>query len=244
MTPAATPAAELLKGQVAVVTGASRGIGRAVTMALASHGARVALVARNQEALEELALETGGWPMPCDVTDAEAVDRLATDVVERAGRAPDLVVIAAGVFDLAPAHATPLQVLDRNLEVNLRGGILTAQAFLPALMEAGKGTIVQVGSVAGRKAFPGNAAYSASKFGIRGFHAVLVEELRGTGVRATLLEPAATDTPIWDPMDPDADPALPDRTAMLEPREVAEAVLFVASRPQGVQIPFLPVERS
>jgi NADP-dependent 3-hydroxy acid dehydrogenase YdfG len=97
--------------------------------------------------------------------------------------------------------------------------------------------------VAGRKAFPGNAAYSASKFGVRGFHEVLLEELRGTGVRATLVEPAATDTPIWDPMDPDADPNLPPREAMLRPEDVAEAVSFVVTRPEGVQIPFLPIER-
>jgi NADP-dependent 3-hydroxy acid dehydrogenase YdfG len=79
---------------------------------------------------------------------------------------------------------------------------------------------------------------------VRGFHEVLIEELRGTGVRTTLLEPAATDTSIWDPMDPDADPGLPDRAAMLRPEEVARAVAFVATRPDRVQIPFLPLEMS
>jgi NADP-dependent 3-hydroxy acid dehydrogenase YdfG len=106
------------------------------------------------------------------------------------------------------------------------------------------GLIVNVGSVAGRKAFPGNAAYSASKFGLRGFHEVLLEEVRGTGVRATLVEPAATDTPLWDPLDPDSDPGLPDRAAMLSPDDVAEAVLFVATRPESVRIPFLSIERA
>ena len=75
-------------------------------------------------------------------------------------------------------------------------------------------------------------------------HEVLVEELRGTGVRATLLEPAATDTSIWDPFDPDADPDLPDRSVMLDPDDVAEAVLFVATRPEHVQIPVLQIERA
>jgi NADP-dependent 3-hydroxy acid dehydrogenase YdfG len=112
------------------------------------------------------------------------------------------------------------------------------------MLERGDGLIVNVGSVAGRKAFPGNAAYSASKFGVRGFHEVLLEETRGTGVRATLLEPAATDTSLWDALDPDADPGLPNRDAMLTPDDVAEAVLFVATRPPHVRIPVLQIERA
>lgn len=233
-----------LEGSVAAVTGASRGIGRAVALRLAAAGVRVAVLARSAGELSRLAEEIDGWAIPCDVTDAEALGRAALEVREKAGRAPEIVVAAAGVFHLAPADDTPLEVLDLNLDVNLRGGILTVRAFLPHMKEEGRGTLVQVGSVAGRKAFPGNAAYSASKFGLRGFHQVLLEELRGTGLRATLLEPAATDTSIWDPMDPDGTPELPDRAAMLAPHEVAEAVHFVVSRPAGVQIPFLPVERS
>jgi NADP-dependent 3-hydroxy acid dehydrogenase YdfG len=106
----------------------------------------------------------------------------------------------------------------------------------------GSGTIVQVSSVAGRKAFAENGAYSASKFGVRGFHEVLLEELRGTGVRATLLEPAAVDTPIWDGIDRAAHPGLPARAAMLRPSAVAECVVFVAGRDPRVQIPVLTVE--
>lgn len=233
-----------LDGVRAVVTGASRGIGRAAALALSRRGAEVFLVARSEGALQAVAETTGGWPLVCDVTDPDAVEAMAFGVRERLGEPPDLLVTAAGVFDLAPAEATPLEVLDRNLDVNLRGGILTVRAFLPGMKEAGRGTIIQVGSVAGRKALPGNAAYSASKYGLRGFHEVLLEELRGTGVRATLLEPAATSTGIWDPLDPDSNPTLPDRSAMLTPEEVAEAVVFAAGRPDGVQIPFLPVERS
>ncbi len=100
-----------------------------------------------------------------------------------------------------------------------------------------------VGSVAGRRAFPSNGAYSASKYGQRGLHEVLVEELRGTGVRATLVEPAATDTPLWDPLDPDRDPHLPDRDAMLRAGDVAETVLFAVTRPAHVRTPLLKIER-
>jgi NADP-dependent 3-hydroxy acid dehydrogenase YdfG len=106
----------------------------------------------------------------------------------------------------------------------------------------GSGTIVQVSSIAGRSAFTENGAYSASKFGVRGFHEVLLEELRGSGVRATLLEPAAVDTPIWDGIDRAAHEGLPARVAMLRPSAVAECVVFVAGRDPSVQIPVLPVE--
>jgi NADP-dependent 3-hydroxy acid dehydrogenase YdfG len=233
-----------LADRVAVVTGASRGMGRAAARALAEHGARVALAARGREALETVAAETGGRPLVCDVTDPTALAQAAGEVARWAGRAPDIVVAAAGVFHLAPVDRTPLEILEANLDVNLKGGILTVQAFLPAMMARGRGTVIQIGSVAGRRAFPGNGAYSASKFGIRGYHEVLLEELRGTGVRATLVEPAATDTTIWDPMDPDADPTLPGRAAMLRPDDVADAVIWVATRPPSVRIPFLPLERS
>jgi NADP-dependent 3-hydroxy acid dehydrogenase YdfG len=116
--------------------------------------------------------------------------------------------------------------------------------LLPGMLERGGGSIVNVGSVAGRKALPGNSTYAASKFGLRGYHEVLLEELRGTGVRATLVEPSATDTPLWDALDPDRHPGLPSRDRMLGVGDVAEAVLFVATRPDHVRIPLLQVERA
>jgi 3-hydroxy acid dehydrogenase/malonic semialdehyde reductase len=102
---------------------------------------------------------------------------------------------------------------------------------------------VNVGSVAGRKAFKENGSYSAAKFGLRGLHEVLVEELRGSGVAATLVEPAATDTSLWDRVAPDQRADLPSRSDMLQPAHVAEAVLFALTRPQGVNIPLIQVER-
>ncbi|NIP57048.1 MAG: SDR family NAD(P)-dependent oxidoreductase, partial [Gemmatimonadetes bacterium] len=119
---------------------------------------------------------------------------------------------------------------------------LLVRAVLPGMLERGSGLIVSVGSVAGRRAFPENGAYSASKFGLRGLHEVLREELRGTGVRGTLLEPGAVDTGIWDPLDPDGRPDLPDRGRMLAPEAVAEAALFAATRPEGVCVPVVQVE--
>lgn len=233
-----------LQGRTALVTGASRGIGARVAERLADAGARVWLMGRSAGTLAPLASRTGGTALPADLTDEasvwDALDRLQDEL----GGAPDVAVNAAGVFGLAPVAEETVKSLDDHLAVNLRGAFLVTRALLPSMLERGDGLIVNVGSVAGRKAFPSNAAYSASKFGLRGFHEVLLEEIRGTGVRATLVEPAATDTPLWDPLDPDSNPGLPDRADMLSPEDVAEAIFFVASRPATVRIPLLQIERS
>ena len=235
---------ETLRGTTALVTGASRGIGAAVARALAAEGAQVGVMARTRKPLRELAEELEGWALPGDVTDPSEVASVLARFKALAGGPPDLLVTSAGVFTLAPVEETEMTDWTLNLDVNLKGSFLPLREVLPGMKTRGSGTVVQVGSVSGRKAFPGNGAYSASKFGLRGLHEVLVEELRGTGVRATLLEPAATDTSMWDPLDPDGRADLPARSAMLRPEDVAEAVVFVATRPAGVQIPFLPVERN
>jgi NADP-dependent 3-hydroxy acid dehydrogenase YdfG len=227
----------------ALVTGASRGIGRAVAEGLAREGFRVGLLARESEDLAEAVAETGGMSLPCDVREEREVFAAARAFATETGGPPGVVVTAAGTFSLASAAELGVEDLDRHLDINLRGTIITVRATLPAMLEAGAGTLALVGSVAGRRAFPGNAAYSASKFGVRGFHEVLLEETRGTGVRATLVEPAATDTPLWDPLDPDSNPGLPDRGAMLGAGDVAAAVLFAVTRPATVRIPYLPIER-
>lgn len=234
----------VLRGRTALVTGASRGIGARVVERLAEEGARVWAMARSVAALDELAALTGASPLAADLGDDASVWDALDRLQEELGGPPSLVVNAAGVFALAPLSSETVRGFDQHVAVNLRGPFLVVRALLPAMLARGEGSIVNIGSVAGRKAFEENGAYSASKFGLRGLHEVLLEEVRGTGVRATLLEPAATDTPLWDPLDPDSDPALPDRSAMLSPHDVAEAVLWVATRPPHVRIPLLQIERS
>ena len=106
------------------------------------------------------------------------------------------------------------------------------RAFLPPMRAQGRGLVVTIGSVADHQALPGNAAYGAAKHGLRGLHGVLAQELRGSGVRATLLSPGPVDTALWDPVDPDGRPGFTRRAAMLRSEDVAEAVLFVATRPE------------
>ena len=230
-------------GGVALVTGATGGIGAAVARRLAGDGFMVHVGGRRRGRLERLAAEIGGSALPFDVT-VEMDVAAARAVVESGGAGLDVLVNAAGVFDLATVVDTREEILNRNLMVNLAGVANVTRAFLPGMLAAGSGLVVNVGSVAGWRAFPDNAAYSASKYGLRGFHDVLLEELRGTGVRACLLEPGAVDTALWDPLDPDSTPHLPDRAQMLRPEDVAGAVGFVTGLPSTVAVPLLRIERA
>jgi NADP-dependent 3-hydroxy acid dehydrogenase YdfG len=177
-----------------------------------------------------------------DVTDEHAVAALADRLAADGG--VDVVVNAAGAFALARVAETTPESFDDMVAANLRAPFLVIRAFLPPMLDARTGHVVTIGSVAGRHAFPQNGAYSASKFGIRGLHAVLELELRGTGVRCTLVEPAATDTGLWDEVDPDGRADLPSRTAMLSPDAVADAVLYAITRPPDVALPAIALQRS
>jgi NADP-dependent 3-hydroxy acid dehydrogenase YdfG len=231
-----------LSGRRVVVAGGSGGIGLAVARRLAEAGAELILVARRPGPLEAAAREVGAMPVAGDVTDRGFVAELEAQV--NLGGSPDGLINAGGAFDLSPVASTDPDMFDRMVAANLTGPFLLIRAFLPGMLGAGRGHIVTVGSVAGRVAFPGNGAYSASKFGIRGLHAVLDQELKGTGVRCTLIDPAATDTTIWDPLDPDRRADLPSREAMLSPAAVADAVHYVMTRPPDVQITAVSVQRS
>lgn len=233
---------ESLADRRVLVIGASGGIGAATVRRLAAAGAHLVVVARTSEPLEALARETGAHAIAADAADPSAVDGLARAVLTDGP--PFAVVHAGGAFDLAAVAETEPEMLDRMIDGNLRAPFLVTAALLPAMLAAGTGHIVTVGSIAGRTAFPGNGAYSASKFGVRGFHEVLVQELRGTGIRATLMEPAATDTPIWDPLDPDARDDLPGRADMLSADAIADAIVYVLTRPPEIHIPVFAVQRS
>lgn len=234
-----------LAGRGAVVTGASRGIGLAIARALAGAGARVAMVARHAEPLAARAGEigAGALPIPCDVTDAAAVARAATVVREALG-VPDVLVNNAGVFDPRPLEELTPEVFAATVQVNLVAPFALVHAFLPAMRERGRGHIVTIGSVADRTAFPENGAYSASKYGLRALHEVMRAELRGTGVRATLVSPGPTDTPIWDAVHRAGTGRFPPRSAMMPPEAVAAAVLYAVSQPERVNVDELRLSAS
>jgi NADP-dependent 3-hydroxy acid dehydrogenase YdfG len=234
-----------LRGRTAVVTGASSGIGLAIAVRLVRAGARILLVARSGDRLRAAAAGIGDGVEVCaaDVATEAGVSQVVA-AAARLGARTDIVVHAAGAFGLAPLAETDVDDFDRMVGVNLRAAFLLARAFVPRMLEARAGDFVTIGSVAGRVAFPGNGAYSASKFGVRGMHAVLAAELRGTGVRATFVEPAATDTPLWDAVDRGRHPGLPERAAMLPPESVASAVLFAVTSTRETVLPNILVERA
>lgn len=221
-----------LAGRVALVTGASRGIGAATAEALLAAGARVVRVARS------LAPADGYVDLAADLTDPLQVEALATRLEREVG-VPDVVVSNAGGFLLRPLADTSIADFDAQIAINLRAPFALARALLPRLQAAGGGCYITVGSVADHVGFPENAAYAASKYGLRGLHETLLAEYRGSGVRLTLISPGPTDTDIWEPFDPDRREGFPSRAQMLRPADVADAVLYVATRPPHVLIDWL-----
>jgi NADP-dependent 3-hydroxy acid dehydrogenase YdfG len=220
-----------LLGTVALVAGASRGIGLAIAERLHAAGSHVVRLARS---LRDAEAERRS-DLACDVRREADVRRVARKVLRRLGP-PDVLVNSAGTFLLKDLTDTTASEFADQLAGNLEGPFLVLRAFLGPMVARGKGLVVTIGSVADHRPLPGNAAYAASKHGLRGLHAVLEAELAGTGVRATLISPGPVDTQLWDPVNPDARPGFTKRRRMLRAADVAEAVLFAATRPDRVAV--------
>lgn len=213
-----------LDGRTALLTGATGGIGAALARELAGRGARLVVSSRGGPDLASLAAELGAAAVGADLARPGEVDALAGEARRELDGVPDLLINNAGVFRLAPAESTDPRLFDRHLAVNLSAAFRLVRAFLPAMLERGSGWLVHSGSQAGRHALPGNAAYSASKYGLRGLHEVLEVELEGRGVRTLLAEPGPVDTPAWDDLEGRLGEDLPARGDMLRPGEVARRV--------------------
>ncbi len=230
----------------AVITGASKGIGAALARRCVREGVRVALLARTPGPLQALAAALGDHASAfvCDVGSAADVARVATDLAAHFGGAPDLLINNAGLFQLAAVDAMSPADFSAVVQTNLVAPFLLTRALLPAMRARGSGTIVTLGSIADRSVFPENGAYAASKFGVRALHEAMRMELRGSGVRATLVSPGPVDTPLWDPLNPDERAGFTPRSAMLTADDVADAIWFAMSRPASVNIDELRLSRS
>jgi NADP-dependent 3-hydroxy acid dehydrogenase YdfG len=228
-------ASAALRGQVAIVTGAGRGIGHAVAMALAHEGATVVVVARTRGELAATAAairESGGSALaiPADVANDGAVEAMVEQAYAELGRI-DTLVTAAGTAAFGPLIGTKPADWDAMLTVNLRAVMVCCRAVLPLMVRQRRGTIINIASVAAQRPIAGAAVYTATKAGVVGFSRVLAEELRTDGVRVGVLVPGAVDTPLWDSISQG-----PDRSRMLRPQDVARAAVLMASLPPGASL--------
>jgi NADP-dependent 3-hydroxy acid dehydrogenase YdfG len=217
-----------LEGKVALVTGASRGIGAAVARMLDERGVKLGLASRSGD---DLGLDAVA--QPCDVRELDQLESIVAATVERFGRL-DILVVNAGVGAYGPFLDLSLEHLEEMLDVNLRGTLYAVRAALPHLVESGAADIVTLASEAGRRGLPYEATYCVSKFGQVGFTRALDHELREHGVRCTNVCPGGVATDFALEQGRGRSPeALP---GMMTADDVAEVVLFVLTRPRNHRI--------
>ena len=221
-----------LVGQIAVITGAGRGIGAAISRALSKVGAISVLCGRNQAALESTAqsiTQAGGKAqvLACDVTDLQSVEAAAKHVESSFGRL-DILVNNAGIGGLSgPLHQLPPDSWEHILNTNLRGVYYTTRSFVPLMIRARSGHIINISSLSGKNPLPNGAAYAASKWGLNGLSYSLADELRGHNIRVAVICPGSTNT--------DFSPHTgKDPSKMLQPEDVAHTVvMLVTQSPQS-----------
>jgi NADP-dependent 3-hydroxy acid dehydrogenase YdfG len=243
----ATQMANPLDGTVALITGASSGIGEATARALAGHGAKVALAARRLERLERLATEIGedghtALAIQSDITDqAQAIDAVAR-TVDELGRL-DIVVNNAGQMLLGPIEDAPSEEWDRMIDLNLKGLLYTTHAAVPHLLSAaedserGCADLVNISSVAGRLARRGSGVYNLTKHGVGAFSESFRQEFADRRVRSTIIEPGAVDTELTDHLRNGVKEEVRGRFAdikTLESEDVADAIAYAVTRPWHV----------
>jgi NADP-dependent 3-hydroxy acid dehydrogenase YdfG len=226
---------QLLEGKTALITGAGRGIGRAIARAFAAEGAAVALVARSRADLASVAAEVreaGGRALavPTDVTQDAAVESLVEGVTAELGRL-DILVTSAGTAAFGPVSGSKPADWDTMLSLNLRAVMLCCHAVLPVMMRQHSGMILNLSSIASKRALPGSAVYTATKAAVEAFSRVLAEEMRPHGVRVGVLVPGAVDTPIWDSMG-----STPPREKMLRAEDVARAAVLMVTLPPNASL--------
>jgi 3-oxoacyl-[acyl-carrier protein] reductase len=220
-----------LSGRTAVVTGSSKGIGRGIAEALARAGAHVVITARSGEEVERAAAELREGargrilPVVCDVRDAEDVRRLFERTVAELD-VIDVLVNNAGVGGFAPVPEMPLEQWRQILETNLSGVFYCCREAIPHLRRRGGGWIINISSLAGRNTFAGGAAYNASKFGLEGFTEALMQDVRHDGIRVCSIMPGSVNTEFFEG-GPD-----PERDWMLQPEDVARAVMDLLAYPE------------
>ncbi len=238
-----------LDGTVALVTGASSGIGEATARTLAAEGAAVAILARRADRLEQLAgtIESGGGrvlQIEADVADREQAEAAVAQAASKLGRL-DILVNNAGVMLLGPIVGAPVEEWEQMMDVNVLGLLYTARAAIPHLLDAADGDprrvadMVNISSVAGRVARSGSGVYNATKFAVGAFSESLRQEVAGGDVRISLVEPGAVATELVDHNRPEIQEQIKSRFSdidRLEAEDIADAIAYVVTRPRHVAI--------
>ena len=217
-----------LQGKIALVTGAGRGIGKAVALSLAQSGCRVILAARTRAQLEEVHREIrdrGGEALVvvADLTRDEDIQQLVES--SRSCGAVDILINNAGWGKRAPVVKGNIDDWDRTFRVNLRAPMILAKQLLPKMIAKGEGAVINIGSVSGKTGEANGAAYSASKFGLIGFTQSLYEEVREHGIKVAVILPGYVDTPLIPPN------RQLDRSKMIQADDIAQAVHYVLTSP-------------
>lgn len=235
-----------MKGKIAIVTGAGRGMGKSIARMLAEEGANVALVSRTQEDIRALKKEImqdfgiEAIDIQCDISDENQVKKMVKKVYDVAGP-PGILVNNAGVPTKKPTEVTDYSTeeWDRIIDVNLRGTFFCCRETLTYMREAQSGTIINVSSISGIKAAPNVLPYSVSKFGMMGLNQTLIAENMKYGIKIHAVCPGVTDTSIWDRKEV----PLPDevRKKMIKPEEIADIVKFLINLPENIRIDELVV---
>ena len=233
-----------LAGTVALVTGASSGIGEATALALAASGAKVALAARRTDRLDAVVRQiedAGGEALAlvCDVTEEAQVNQTVQAVKEKWGRL-DVLVNNAGIAVLGPVLGADTSEWRRAFNINVLGLMYATHAALPLMKAQGRGHIINMSSVSARVSFPGLSAYCATKWAVNGFSESLRQEAAPDNIRVTLIEPGLVTTEINDSVTDEATKAMLDSYSgsmrVLDASDIAAAVVYAASQPDHVSI--------
>ena len=213
-----------LDNKVAIVTGAGRGIGKAIAVAYAAGGAKVVCAARTKTEIEQVASEIGGLAIECDVADESSSKHLIDATLEAYGQV-DILVNNAGAVARLPTHELPVEDWDNVINVNLRGTFLCTKFALPSMLERGTGCIINISSGAGKRGIANRSAYSASKFGVNGFTETLAAEYRSKGIRPHVICPGAVVSQMRSEGFPDEDPE-----TLIQAEDIADAAVFLATQ--------------
>ncbi len=224
-----------------LVTGGSRGIGRAIALRFAREGAKVAVAARNSSDLDAVVIEIGkaggkGSPQQMSISDHGSVEAAVYRAIEFTGGVLDVLVNNAGVFGLQPFENLDVATWKRYLDVNVTGPFYVTSEALGALMESERAHIFNIASVAARQPFPQCVGYCTSKYALRGFSDSLREDLRDKRIRVSTVYPGQTDTKIFDGV-----PGNWDRSKMNKPEDVAEVIWKAYNAPDGTNVDDLDV---